>query len=303
MTDVRSTASLQAAGLVPADLARMVRSSELIRLRRGAYVVPGGYADHPERHRDLVEATVGLLAPDAVVSHLSAAVMHELPLLGHPPSRVQVTRASARGGKNRGGVHLHAAPLTAAEVVDLRGVALTSLARTIVDIARSETYQGAVVIGDAAMARGLTRMELDACLLAASGRPHVSAARRVIAFLDQGSESPGESLSRILLAGAGIPAPALQYQVTDGHGRVVGRCDFAWPDRRTIAEFDGRVKYGRLLRAGERPGDAVFAEKRREDALRDLGWQVVRWTWADLAHPEQLVDRLRRAFARAGCPL
>jgi hypothetical protein len=42
----------------------------------------------------------------------------------------------------------------------------------------------------------------------------------------------------------------------------------------------------------------VWREKRREDALRDLGWQVVRWTWADLLQPWVLADRLQRAFAR-----
>jgi hypothetical protein len=43
----------------------------------------------------------------------------------------------------------------------------------------------------------------------------------------------------------------------------------------------------------------VYAEKIREDALRDLGWQVVRWTYADLTAPMVLADRLQRAFARS----
>jgi hypothetical protein len=65
-----------------------------------------------------------------------------------------------------------------------------------------------------------------------------------------------------------------------------------------VGEFDGRVKYGRLLRPGQGPGDAVFEEKRREDAIRDEGWGVVRWTWSDLAVPERLDERLRRALQR-----
>jgi hypothetical protein len=67
-----------------------------------------------------------------------------------------------------------------------------------------------------------------------------------------------------------------------------------------IAEFDGRVKYGRLLKEGQDAGEVVFREKQREDLLRDLGWEVVRWVWADLAHPEVIAERLRRAFLRAG---
>ena len=43
----------------------------------------------------------------------------------------------------------------------------------------------------------------------------------------------------------------------------------------------------------------MWAEKQREDAIRDLGWQIVRWTWDDLSHPGDLLRRLHRAFARA----
>jgi hypothetical protein len=60
-----------------------------------------------------------------------------------------------------------------------------------------------------------------------------------------------------------------------------------------------KVKYGRALRPGQTPGDLVFAEKRREDALRDLGFQVVRWTWDELWPFDEVIDRIRRAFARA----
>lgn len=60
-----------------------------------------------------------------------------------------------------------------------------------------------------------------------------------------------------------------------------------------VIEFDGLVKY-----AGS-GADALIAEKRREDRLRDLGYEVVRVTWADLAHPAELVARIRRAIDRS----
>lgn len=117
---------------------------------------------------------------------------------------------------------------------------------------------------------------------------------------DLGDPSPDETSKRLLVRPAGdlVPRP-LQLEVRDHHGRPVGRADFAWEEHRTLGEFHGRVKYGRLLKPGQGPGDAVYAEKLREDALRDLGWQVVRWTYADLTSPEVVVDRLRRAFARS----
>ena len=82
--------------------------------------------------------------------------------------------------------------------------------------------------------------------------------------------------------------------------RPVGRADFAWPELRTVGEFrQDWIGHGRLLRPGQESGDAVFAEKRREDAMRDAGFHVVRWVWADLDDFDRVVARLLDAFARA----
>jgi hypothetical protein len=83
-------------------------------------------------------------------------------------------------------------------------------------------------------------------------------------------------------------------------GSLAGRCDFGWRRYRTVGEFDGRVKYGRLLKPGQSPGDVVFEEKVREDELRDLRWRVVRWTWPDLSPGGVVAERLRRAFTGTG---
>ena len=88
----------------------------------------------------------------------------------------------------------------------------------------------------------------------------------------------------------GLPAPELQREIV---GAFV---DFAWPAFRTVGEFDGRVKYGKYLRPGQDPADAVVAEKIREDRIRDEGWRVVRWVWADLEDFRVVAHRLRRAF-------
>jgi len=73
--------------------------------------------------------------------------------------------------------------------------------------------------------------------------------------------------------------------------------DFGWPELRTVGEFDGLVKYGRLLKPGQDPADVVVAEKLREDEIRDLDLRVIRWTWADIDHFDPVAERLRRAFA------
>jgi len=213
--------------------------------------------------------------------------------------RVQLTRPDIRSGKDRGGIHLYATALGPSEVVEVQGIRVTSLARTVVDVGRTVAFDQAVMAGDAARRRGLEPADLDACLARSTRRPGMAKARRVAGFLDPLSESPGESLSRVALHAVGVSAPTLQYEVSDFSGRLVGRADFCWEEHRTLGEFDGRVKYGRLLKAGEEAADVVYAEKLREDALRDLGWQVVRWTYADLKQPEVILDRLRRAFDRA----
>jgi hypothetical protein len=99
----------------------------------------------------------------------------------------------------------------------------------------------------------------------------------------------------VFIEGA-LPLPDLQVEVRRPDGVLVGRSDFGWRRQRVLGEFDGRVEYGRLLRPGQAPGDAVFAEKRREDALRRAEWGVVRWVWADLAAPADLVSRVGRAL-------
>ena len=79
-------------------------------------------------------------------------------------------------------------------------------------------------------------------------------------------------MSRVVFADHGIPMPIPQLEVFDGLGGFVARSDFGWEEERTLGEFDGRQKYGRLLlRPGQSPEDALFKEKRREDRLRDLG--------------------------------
>jgi hypothetical protein len=128
----------------------------------------------------------------------------------------------------------------------------------------------------------------------ATGRRGSPPARRVVAFADLRSESPGETRSRVAIARAGLPAPTLQHEIPE----LGIRTDFYWEEFRTVGEFDGKVKYGRGFRPGQNPGDVVFVEKRREDALRDLGRQVARWTWDELEPFDAAADRIRRAFAR-----
>jgi predicted transcriptional regulator of viral defense system len=213
------------------DLARLRRRGEIVRVRRGAYAQPTETRATDSlaaeaTHRLLIAATVPQLTDGAVISHASAALIHGLPTWPEGLERVHISRDRNYGGKTRSVVVVHSAPFVAEDVVEMTGVQLTSLARTVVDLARSGSFDQAVTAGDRALAIGLSRARLDQVLIRMKRWPYVRQARRVVAFLDGRSESAGESLSRVRMAEDGLPAPELQRQIIDARGRPIGRVDF-----------------------------------------------------------------------------
>ncbi|MFP5416819.1 MAG: hypothetical protein ACLGHZ_08065 [Actinomycetes bacterium] len=179
----------------------------------------------------------------------------------------------------------------------LNGTPVTSLARTVADLGRELDFDWAVGAADAALRLGLTKEALGVSIDRGARRPGNARARAMAAFADARAESVGESRSRVILARASVPTPALQYEVT-WLGEFLGRSDFAWLDHGVLGEFDGVGKYLRDLRgAADDPADVVVREKRREDRLRGPGWLVVRWVWEELDHPSVLVRRVRGALA------
>ncbi len=289
-------------GYSPNELARMVRSGELRHVRRGAYLWSGsavsGELTARERYRRVIEATVAGCSPDAVVSDMSAACLHQLPIWIQPASRVHLNRDRSGGRTARRFVEIRGLPLPAEDVVSVDGMAVISLARTVLDLACRLPLEQAVAVGDAALRRGLDADELHRVLERSAGRHGIGAARRALALLDGRSESVGESRSRVLFHRSGLPTPVPQFEVLDADGHFLARVDFGWPELRTVGEFDGRIKYQRALRPGHDPEAELFREKRREDAIRALDLQVVRWVNDDLSAPDDLLVRLRQAFER-----
>jgi hypothetical protein len=284
--DVTLRGELLRAGWSADEIAARRRRGELAAVRRGAYVE----GDDPRlgeavaAHRLRVEAAVRQLGPGAVVSHASAAVLVGLPVWGLALDRVDVTRDRRSGARRTHDLHVHAAALDPAEITAIDGLLCTTRDRIVVDIARSAPFEVAVAVADAALrpprpgAPPLTTLQqLAVALDRGAHRPGIGAARRVVAFADGRSGSVGESRSRVAIARAGLPPPVLQWEVLTAYGRCF--VDFAWPEQRVVGEFDGRVKYGRLGRAGE---DVLWEEKRREDALRATDLWMARWTWPDL---------------------
>ncbi|MFT4109239.1 hypothetical protein [Propionicimonas sp.] len=293
------TAQLFGSGMTRHDLDRAVQRGELVRVRHGAWSEPGADGDL-QQHRLLLEGTWPLLGEGAVLSHGSAGVPHGLPVWPALLERVSITRSGGGHGARTRNLHVRRAPLAPPEVQAQGGYRVTSLERTAVDLARLLSYERAVAVLDAALHAQADAGLLDETVRAAVGRSGAATARRALAFADGRAESVGESVSRVRMAQVRLPAPDLQTRVFDAAGRFVARCDFCWPGRRVIGEFDGAVKY---TGTPEEVAAAVMAEKRRQTAIEALGWLVVRWTWSELFDAEAFRVKIAAALARGGSPV
>ncbi len=127
----------------------------------------------------------------------------------------------------------------------------------------------------------------------------------MLLFADRLAESAGESWTRWAFHCAGLPAPKLQVEFFDHRGVPVARVDFDWPEWGVCAEFDGEIKYGRLLRPGQGVADVIRAEKSREEELRRASgrWlvRVIARELDDLAELRRtILDAAGHAARRAG---
>ncbi|MBY6412214.1 hypothetical protein HQ346_10850 [Rhodococcus sp. BP-252] len=301
MTRIVSRSDALARGFSDAELQRYCRTKAWRRLRPGKFVSRSEFdtLSATEKHRVIAEAVYSsATADDTVVSHVSAAVFHGLDVEASDLRRVHLTRNRIGGSRKSKLRIVHAAAYSPSEVTLVDGVRVTTLARTIADIGRSLTFENAVCLADlAARRKKLTRDQVLAVLDACPTHPDNRKARRVANFMDGRAESGGESLCRIVLHELGY-APRLQVGLADADGEFA-RVDFYLDDIFTVVEFDGRIKYGRLVPEGQTPSDVAWKEKRREDRIRSGGAQVVRLTYDDLQHPERIARSIRAAADRA----
>lgn len=166
-------------------------------------------------------------------------------------------------------------------------------ARTLPRPRRSFTYTAFIHIPRLHVAQQVTEV------LARSRRHRGhSMARQALLFADGRCESVGETRLRVLLHDSGFAALELQCEILSNSGALVGRIDLADLDCGTLLEFDGMAKYGKLLNPHRTELEVLRLEKKREEALREAGWQVFRVVWSDLADTPTLQRRISAAFAR-----
>lgn len=292
-----------AAGYDDRTIAREVRARRWVRFRRGYYTFADIWASSTPEGQHLIRARAVLdsLGDAAVLSHVSACLVAGVDAWGLPLERVHVTRLDGGAGRIEADVVHHEGFVGNDEVVDVGGVRILRPARCVLEAASRGTAEHGLVLLNSALHKGLcTIEELGDQFDVMAYWPHMRHLHVPIRMCTSKAESVGESRGLWLFWQQHLPAPVLQHEVFDTRGILIGRTDWAWPKFRGLGEFDGKVKYGRLLKPGQDPGEAVFDEKRREDQLREAtnSW-MIRLVWSDFDIPSRTAARIRTRLAEA----
>lgn len=208
-----------------------------------------------------------------------------LPLLRSALTHVHLARVDDTWSRRRGGAVVHQRVRGAPTPV---GGSVT-VAVAAVQVGLSCGAESALIAADAALHRGLMSPgELEEAIALMRSFAGIGPVRAALGIADARIESPGESRTHFLLHHLGLP---VELQVLIRDGSFAARVDFEVVGLPVIVEFDGRVKYS--------DPQVLYDEKTREDRLRELGYEFVRLTWADLADPVGAKRKIMRAVARA----
>jgi hypothetical protein len=296
---VFTTSQALDAGLDRYELVRLTNRGVLHRVRRGSYALAADWsAATPDEQHVLTARAVllGLRAP-CVLSHTSAVAVRGLRQHGLVGDTVHVTHDVGTGSSRReAGVTHHIAQLPGTDRSMARGLPTTT------DAGPRSTSPAPNPVSSGRRRRRCPQSghecdDLRLALFDAHDHPGARSAGRAIALADGRSESVGETLGRIAFHAVHLPPDALQMSVLTDRGPM--RTDYAWTQWRIVGEFDGLVKYGRLLKPGETASDVLVKERQRELAIERAGWGVVRFTWAELFDHELLRSRLLQAVRRS----
>lgn len=221
----------------------------------------------------------------AVFAGPTAGWLHGLDTPPASPVHVNVvpdmwvsTRYNIRFRRNR---------LNAEDITGIREMPATGIERTLLDLANLLTLIEAVVHVDTALRLRLTTLnKLNIDLDRRAGAKGVRRYRRAVALADEKAGSPMESRFRLALVSNGLPAPETQVKLRDAAGAFVGRVDFYYPQRRLAIEYDG----------GQHR-DQLTHDNRRQNAILNAGYRLLRFSAPDLTNVRRVVDTVRSALA------
>jgi len=225
------------------------------------------------------------MPPDYAFSGRTAAWILGLDMAPCDPVEVTVERnAPVRA---RAGIRLRRASLPESDVTACRGFPVTVAMRTVRDIGSDRDITESVVALDMALRAGLVESaDLAEYVRNHSGDKGIQRLRRAARLADPRSESPMETRLRIAIIKARLPQPRVQAELHDANGQFVGRADLYYPDRRLVIEYDG-----------DNHRDRLVSDLRRQNALVNASYHLLRFTAADLRAPNAVAAQVRQARA------
>ncbi len=248
-------------------------------------VLPGVYAPKhlPLSLDDRIAAAWLWSGRRGVITGLAASALHGAKWID---TNIPIELNLAHN-KSPAGVITRRDTLHAGEIVQLRGMAATTVERTAFDLARRGPADKAVERLDA-LARA-TRFKADDVIAVLDSHPCVRGRRRVpvvLDLVDDGAQSPKESWLRLLLIDAGFPRPKTQIPVLGLDGYPLYYLDMGWEEVMVAVEYDGEQH---RLDIRQYRGDVA-----RSEYIEGRGWRRIRVLAGD-----RRADIVRRV-ARAG---
>lgn len=287
---------------------RRIDTGSLTRVLRGTYVTTPVWRslDEKDQHLAKLIATHEAAHTPPVFSHLTAAVLHKLPLYGALPRAVHTIGAAASTEAQAPGVVRDRMMLAPEDTVEIAGVRCTSIERTLADLAVTAPPEVSLSAIDGYLRREFRvkrlvdwgrlvewQADMQARLSVLSGARGIRQARLVFALADPRKDSVLESISHLQLHRLGFEV-ALQVPVPSPTGRDY-HIDFEFVGLQLFGECDGKEKYvNALLRAGLSADEIVYREKRRHNWIcgttkKDL----IHWGYPDAVTPLALARRLQ----------
>lgn len=277
-------ADAETLGVSRQQLRTLVAAGTVRSLTRGWFCVRQEVCDDDELRLNMAlrEAPAGAVLTGAFAARLAGIWVPDL----NSHTQVEFIMPANGAPRTRETTLLHVAnrPIPRAHIVSHKGIRMTSVQWTALELALAKPLPLALIPLDSALRLGATRAQLQRLSLEFRGRRGCGVLPQGVAEASALAESALESRSRGHFIVAGLPAPELQRQVRLADGRSA-RADFAWLRWNLVGEADGLIKYDEVAHYRK--------EKIREMRIRRTGLQVERWTNWDLDHGlDGLLDRL-----------
>lgn len=226
---------------------KRTRARDLRTVSRGIRVPVGVEQSLAQRIRPYLA-----LLPDAVVSDVTAAKLHGIPLPARAASEelLHLTRPWDSPGIQRKGVRGHRRRLAVSEVVLVDGMSTTSICRTWIDLASRLDLDHLVAAADWIISEhqrgfGTPRTpkipadELKGYVRSRQGTRSARTAAAAVALMRVGVDSPPESLLRLTMARGGLPEFTVNCRIESPRGHRTLWADLGSPTYRVCVEYDG----------------------------------------------------------------